>query len=66
MDADGMLAIPDGPGLGVTWSIEGIKKHSGMDASPTINALLPGPGADTLASLEAKDAEIAALKAILA
>ena len=39
LDKDGMLTIPDGPGLGVTWSIEGIRKHTGMDVSPTVNAL---------------------------
>ena len=29
MDADGLLAIPDGPGLGYEWSADGIARHSG-------------------------------------
>jgi D-galactarolactone cycloisomerase len=29
LDLDGMLAIPDGPGLGFTWNEDGIAKHTG-------------------------------------
>lgn len=29
MDQDGMLSIPDGPGLGVRWNEDGIAKHTG-------------------------------------
>lgn len=35
MDKDGLLSIPDGPGLGVRWSKNGIKKHSGMELTPS-------------------------------
>lgn len=29
LDAEGMLPIPDGPGLGLNWSAEGIARHTG-------------------------------------
>lgn len=29
LDADGMLSIPDGPGLGFRWNPDGIAKHTG-------------------------------------
>ena len=35
LDADGMLAIPAGPGLGVRWSAAGIRSHSGLDLTPS-------------------------------
>ncbi|MEE2659018.1 MAG: mandelate racemase/muconate lactonizing enzyme family protein [Candidatus Latescibacterota bacterium] len=35
LDAEGTLAIPDAPGLGLTWSAEGVKRHSGMDLTPS-------------------------------
>lgn len=36
MDADGMLPIPAGPGLGLAWNPEGIEKHSGgMKLTPS-------------------------------
>ena len=31
LDEEGFLQVPDGPGLGVRWNPEGIRKHSGMD-----------------------------------
>jgi L-alanine-DL-glutamate epimerase-like enolase superfamily enzyme len=31
LDADGCLTIPDGPGLGVRWNREGIKKYTGRE-----------------------------------
>ncbi len=35
LDDDGLLTIPAKPGLGVTWSDEGIKKHSGKGLTPS-------------------------------
>ena len=35
LDDDGLLSIPAGPGLGIRWSAEGIKKHSGIDLTPS-------------------------------
>lgn len=36
MDENGMLAIPDGPGLGFRWSEEGIARHTGgMKLTPS-------------------------------
>jgi L-alanine-DL-glutamate epimerase-like enolase superfamily enzyme len=35
LDDDGCLAIPNRPGLGVTWNPEGIQKHSGMSLTPS-------------------------------
>jgi L-alanine-DL-glutamate epimerase-like enolase superfamily enzyme len=35
LDPEGMLAIPEAPGLGVKWSQEGVKKHSGMELTPS-------------------------------
>ncbi len=29
LDADGMLAIPDGPGLGVALDMDAVEKHTG-------------------------------------
>lgn len=31
LDADGMLAIPEGPGLGVEIDLDGVARHSGVD-----------------------------------
>ena len=30
LDADGMLAIPDGPGLGISMNLEAVKKYTGQ------------------------------------
>jgi len=35
LDADGLIQIPDAPGLGVKWNPEGIEKHSGMTLTPS-------------------------------
>ncbi len=35
LDGDGMLSIPDGPGLGVKWNNEGVKEFSGMELTPS-------------------------------
>jgi D-galactarolactone cycloisomerase len=35
LDADGLLAISDKPGLGVKWNSDGIKAHSGMELTPS-------------------------------
>ena len=35
LDADGLLAIPEAPGLGVAWNSDGVKAHSGMDLTPS-------------------------------
>ncbi|NQZ68604.1 MAG: mandelate racemase/muconate lactonizing enzyme family protein, partial [Lentisphaeria bacterium] len=35
MDADGMLAIPDAPGLGFEWNPDGIEKYTGMKLTPS-------------------------------
>ncbi len=35
LDEDGLLTIPDGPGLGVKWSDEGVEKFSGMKLTPS-------------------------------
>ena len=35
LDADGLLAIPEAPGLGVAWNRDGVKAHSGMDLTPS-------------------------------
>eukprot|EP01051_Picozoa_sp_SAG22_P001005 SAG22_NODE_34_length_27479_cov_10.947480_7_plen_171_part_00 len=40
LDADGMLKIPTGPGLGITWSASGIKKHTEMDISPQVTGVV--------------------------
>jgi L-alanine-DL-glutamate epimerase-like enolase superfamily enzyme len=31
LDGEGLLAIPEKPGLGVEWNSDGVKAHSGMD-----------------------------------
>ncbi|MEW6749792.1 MAG: mandelate racemase/muconate lactonizing enzyme family protein [Candidatus Latescibacterota bacterium] len=36
LDAEGMLAIPSAPGLGVTWDADGIRKHSGTSLTPSV------------------------------
>ncbi|HVF09289.1 MAG TPA: enolase C-terminal domain-like protein, partial [Abditibacteriaceae bacterium] len=38
MDADGYLAIPDAPGLGFEWNLDGIARHTG-GLSLTVSAL---------------------------
>ena len=35
LDENGLLDIPDGPGLGVKWNPEGVEKHSGMELTVT-------------------------------
>ncbi len=35
LDADGLLNIPDAPGLGVRWNPEGIEKHSRKKPTPS-------------------------------
>jgi L-alanine-DL-glutamate epimerase-like enolase superfamily enzyme len=35
MDAEGLLPIPEAPGLGVKWNAEGVKRHSGMELTPS-------------------------------
>ena len=35
LDADGLLAISEAPGLGVAWNSDGVKAHSGMDLTPS-------------------------------
>jgi D-galactarolactone cycloisomerase len=35
LDEEGMLAIPEAPGLGVRWSAEGVEKRSGMKLTPS-------------------------------
>ena len=35
LDEEGMLAIPEAPGLGVRWSVEGVKRLSGMELTPS-------------------------------
>jgi L-alanine-DL-glutamate epimerase-like enolase superfamily enzyme len=35
LDAEGMLAIPDAPGLGVRWSAAGIERYSGKKLTPS-------------------------------
>ncbi|MCH2661337.1 mandelate racemase/muconate lactonizing enzyme family protein [bacterium] len=35
LDADGLRAIPEAPGLGVAWNSDGVKAHSGMDLTPS-------------------------------
>ena len=35
LDEEGMLAIPEAPGLGVRWSAEGVKRLSGMGLTPS-------------------------------
>lgn len=35
LDEEGMLAIPEAPGLGVEWSVEGIERHSGKKLTPS-------------------------------
>jgi len=35
LDDDGHLAIPDKPGLGVTWNPDGVKRHTGLDLTPS-------------------------------
>ena len=37
LDADGLLSIPDAPGLGVRWNRAGIQRYSGI--KPTVSAL---------------------------
>jgi L-alanine-DL-glutamate epimerase-like enolase superfamily enzyme len=36
LDADGMLTIPSGPGLGMTWNPDGIEKFSGTKLTPSV------------------------------
>lgn len=36
LDADGLLRIPDGPGLGVRWNPDGIERHTGLTLTPSI------------------------------
>ncbi|NKB68769.1 MAG: mandelate racemase/muconate lactonizing enzyme family protein [Candidatus Latescibacteria bacterium] len=35
LDGEGLLTIPDGPGLGMRWNPEGIEKYSGMSPTPS-------------------------------
>jgi len=35
LDEEGLLSIPEAPGLGVRWSAEGIEKHSGREFTPS-------------------------------
>jgi len=35
LDGEGFLEIPDGPGLGVRWNPDGIRKHSGLEPTPS-------------------------------
>ena len=35
LDEDGLLTIPERPGLGVAWSSEGVEKFSGMKLTPS-------------------------------
>jgi L-alanine-DL-glutamate epimerase-like enolase superfamily enzyme len=35
LDDEGFLEIPDGPGLGVRWNSDGVRKHSGLELTPS-------------------------------
>jgi L-alanine-DL-glutamate epimerase-like enolase superfamily enzyme len=35
LDADGLLRIPEGPGLGVRWNPDGIERHSDLTLTPS-------------------------------
>ena len=35
LDEEGLLSIPDGPGLGVKWNNDGVKTLSGMELTPS-------------------------------
>ncbi|MFH1572039.1 MAG: mandelate racemase/muconate lactonizing enzyme family protein [Gemmatimonadota bacterium] len=35
LDGEGLLAIPETPGLGLAWNPEGIRRHSGLDLTPS-------------------------------
>ena len=35
LDADGLLTIPEAPGLGLKWHSDGVKAHSGMELTPS-------------------------------
>ena len=35
LDQEGLLAIPDGPGLGMRWNPEGVEKFAGMSLTPS-------------------------------
>lgn len=35
LDKDGLLRIPDGPGLGVRWNPDGIERHTGLTLTPS-------------------------------
>jgi len=35
LDEEGLLSIPDGPGLGVKWNNDGVKALSGMELTPS-------------------------------
>ena len=35
LDADGLLTIPEAPGLGVKWNSDGVKAHSGLELTPS-------------------------------
>lgn len=35
LDKDGLLRIPDGPGLGVRWNPDGIARHTGLTLTPS-------------------------------
>ncbi|MFA6109975.1 MAG: mandelate racemase/muconate lactonizing enzyme family protein [Candidatus Latescibacterota bacterium] len=35
LDGDGLLPIPDGPGLGVRWNPDGVERHTGLTLTPS-------------------------------
>ena len=50
IDEDGLMSIPTGPGLGISWSDAGILKHTGLEISNQITGVVEPPTQQVLSS----------------
>lgn len=50
IDAQGMMTIPTGPGLGICWSDAGILKHTGLEISSQVTGVVEPPTRQVLSS----------------
>ena len=50
IDEEGMITIPTGPGLGISWSDAGIEKHTGLQISSQVTGVVEPPTRQVLPS----------------
>lgn len=50
IDEEGLMSIPTGPGLGISWNDAGILKHTGLEISSQVTGVVEPPTRQVLSS----------------